>query len=149
MELDQHLLTQQFRLIEKDLMILKIIDIFYLEGRHTDLPDHFARGRAEGHIMRGDDRIGHKGVDLLLGQLLMSEIEIVLINETPVEILFLPVEGVVMVIGQDPVLEVLFHSTNCDIRFYWYTQWYLNVNVNVRSGQKYRFFSLHNLYKAF
>ena len=44
MELDQHLLTQQLRAIEEDLVILEIVDVLYLEGRHPDL----CQARSEG-----------------------------------------------------------------------------------------------------
>ena len=112
MELYQDLLLQQFCFIEKDLMILDIIDIDQLERRHAYLPDHLAGRRAEGYIVRSDDRIGQVGIDLLLRQHLVREVKMVLIDKTSVKILLFPVECVVMVIRQEPVLRVLFHSQN-------------------------------------
>jgi hypothetical protein len=39
MELQQHFLMQQLCPVKQDLMILKIVDILHLEGRHAYFPD--------------------------------------------------------------------------------------------------------------
>ena len=48
---------------------------------------------------------------MLLGQHLVREIKIVLIDEAAVETFSLLVEGTIAIIRQDPVLKGLFHST--------------------------------------
>ncbi len=58
MKLDRYLLTQQLGPIEKDLVVLKIIDILQLERRHACLPDDLSGAGAEWYILGGNDRIG-------------------------------------------------------------------------------------------
>ena len=48
---------------------------------------------------------------MFLGQHLMGEIQIVLIDKAAVKTLSLLVEGTIAIIRQDPVLQGLFHST--------------------------------------
>ena len=111
MELDQYFLAQQLGAIEKDLVVLEIIDIFQLERRHACLPDNSSGGGAERYILRRNDRIGQIGRKMLLCQHLMREIEIILINKAPVEIFLFVVVIVVPLIRQYLVLQVLFHNT--------------------------------------
>jgi len=61
MELYQDPLFQQLGFIEEDLMIFEVIDIFYLERRHADLPDHFPWRGPELDIMWRNDSIGQEG----------------------------------------------------------------------------------------
>jgi len=42
-------------------MIFEVIDIFYLERRHADLPDHFPWRGPELDIMWRNDSIGQEG----------------------------------------------------------------------------------------
>jgi hypothetical protein len=111
MELDQHPLAQEFGAVEKDLMVLEIIDVLDLEGGHADLPDDFAGGGPELDILGRDQGLCRVGGIVLLGQLLMREIEIILVDETPVETFSLLVEGAVTIVWQDLVGKGLIHST--------------------------------------
>jgi hypothetical protein len=117
MELDQYFLAQQLGPVEKYLMVLKVIDVLYLEGGHTDLPDHFSRGGAKLYFVRCYDGIGQVGSLNLLGQQLMGEVEIVLIDKAAVKAFFLLLESAIPIIWEDLVLEILSHSIMCDIRF--------------------------------
>ena len=66
MELCQHFLPQQFCFIEKDLMVFKVIDIFYLEGGHSYFPDHFPGGNSEWYVVRCYECIGRKSRMVIL-----------------------------------------------------------------------------------
>ncbi len=58
MELYQHFLAQEPRLIKKDLMVFKIVYVFDEEGRHAYFPDHLPGSSPELYIMGSDDGIG-------------------------------------------------------------------------------------------
>jgi hypothetical protein len=66
-ELEKHLLTKKLRTIEKDLVILEVIDILHLEGGHPDLPDYPPGCGAKLDIMRRDQGLGQIRSMMLLG----------------------------------------------------------------------------------
>jgi hypothetical protein len=92
MELDQHLLFEELGAVEKDLMVLEIVDIFNLERRHAYFPHHPAGRGAKLDILRCDERFDQRGLIMLLRQHLMRKIQVILIDETPIETLSLLVE---------------------------------------------------------
>src|SRR6185437_8572479 len=92
MELDQHLLFEELGAIEKDLMVLEIVDVFNLERRHPYFPNHTAGRGAELDILRCDQRFCQSGLIMLLRQHLMREIQVILIDERPVETFSLLIE---------------------------------------------------------
>jgi hypothetical protein len=104
MELDQRLLTKKLGAIKQYFMVFDIVDVFYLERRHPDLPDNPARSSPELDIVRRDQCLGQIGIILLLQQYLMGEIKIILIDKAPVETFPFLVESAVAVIRKDPVL---------------------------------------------
>ena len=112
MKLQQHFLAEQFGPVKEDLMVFKIIDILYLEGRHAYFPDDFAGGGPELDIMRRYQSAGQIGVLMLLRYKLMGKIQVVLVDKTPIKTLSLLVERTVAIIGHDPILNRWFHSTN-------------------------------------
>jgi hypothetical protein len=112
-ELDKHLLPQQLGPVKKDLMVLEIIDVLYLEGRHAYLPDDPPGSTAKLDIVRRYQGLGEKRIMMFLGQHLVSEIKIILVDKTPVKALSFLVERAIAVIRQYPVLQGLFHSTSC------------------------------------
>ena len=85
MELDQRLLSKQLGPVKQDLMFLDIVDVFYLERRHSDLPDDPAGGSPELDIVRRDEGLGQIGIVLLLQQHLMGKIQIILIDKASIE----------------------------------------------------------------
>jgi hypothetical protein len=85
MELDQRLLPKQLGPVKQDLMFLDIVDVFYLERRHPDLPDDPAGSSPKLNIMRGDEGLGQIWIILFLQHHLMRKIKIVLIDKAPVE----------------------------------------------------------------
>jgi hypothetical protein len=66
MELDQRFLAKQLRPVEQYLMVFDIIDVFYLEGRHSDLPDHPARSGSELDIVWCDQGFAEIWIQLFL-----------------------------------------------------------------------------------
>ena len=110
MELYQHLLVQQLGSVEQYFMILYIIDILDLEGRHPYIPYHSARRSPELDILRGDQRFSQVWLSVFLRQHIMRKIKVILIDETPVETLPFLVERTVAVIRQDAILVGLSHS---------------------------------------
>ena len=110
MELDQHLLVQQLGAVEQYFMILDVIDILDLEGGHSYIPYHSARGSSELDILRGNQRFGQVWLSVLLRQHINREIQVILINETPVEALPFLIKRAVAVIRQDAIRVGLFHS---------------------------------------
>jgi hypothetical protein len=110
MELDQHPLAQKLSAVEKDLMVLEIIDVLDLEGRHADLPDDFAGRGTELDILGRDQGICGVGGIVLLSQLLMRKIEIILVNKTSVKTFSFLVKGAIPIVWQDLVRKGLIHS---------------------------------------
>jgi len=79
-------------------VVFNIVDVFYLERRHPDLPDDPAGSGAELDIMRGDQRLGQVWITLLLEQHLMGKVKIILIDKAPVETFSFLVECAVTVV---------------------------------------------------
>jgi hypothetical protein len=74
MKLDKHLLSQQLRPVEQDLMVLEIVDVLHLERRHADLPDDPARSRSKLDIVRRDKGLRQEGILIVLGQNLVGKV---------------------------------------------------------------------------
>ena len=110
MELYQHFLVQQLGAVEKYFMILDIIDILDLESRHPYIPYDSARGGAELDLLRRNKRFGEVSLGGFLGQHTMREIQVILIEKTPVETFPFLVNGTIPVIRQDAILVGLFHG---------------------------------------
>lgn len=111
MELDQRFLPKELGTVEQYFMILEIVDVPRLERRHADLPDNAARRGAEMNVMRRDQRFGKKRLDMVLGQYLMREIQIILIDKAAIKAFPLLVKRTIATIRQDPVRMGLVHST--------------------------------------
>jgi hypothetical protein len=79
-------------------MVFNIVDVFYLERRHPDLPDDPAGSGAELDIVRRDQRLGQIRIKLLLEQHLMGKIQIILIDKAPVETFSFLVERTIAVV---------------------------------------------------
>src|SRR5580698_4039787 len=116
MELDQRLLTKKLGPVKQNLVVFDIIDVFYLKGRHSDLPNDPAGSSSELNIMRGDQGLGQIGLVLLLQQHLMGKVKIILVDKAPVETFSLLIERTIAVVWQDSVLVALDHGA-LDIRF--------------------------------
>ena len=110
MELDQHFLVQQLGAVEQYFMILNIIDILDLEGRHPYIPYHSAWRSAELDVLGSNQRFGKIGLGVFLGQHIMREIQVILIDKTAVEALPFLVDRAVAIIRQDAILIGLSHS---------------------------------------
>jgi hypothetical protein len=113
MELDQHFLLEQLGAVKEDLVILQIVDILQLEGGHTCLPDHLAGGGSERDILGCNDGIGQIRGQVFLGQHLMGEVQMILVNKTPVKAFPLLVKVTVTIVRvwKYLVLQGLFHNT--------------------------------------
>ena len=98
MELDQRLLTKKLGAVKQYLMVFDIIDVLYLERRHSDLPDNPAGSGSELDIVWRDQRLGQIRIILLLEQHLMGKIKIVLVDKAPVETFSFLVERTVAVV---------------------------------------------------
>jgi hypothetical protein len=109
MELDQRFLTKKLGAIKQYLMVLDIIDVFYLERRHADLPDDPAGSSPELNIMRRDQGLGQIGLVLLLQQNLVGKIKIILVDKAPIETLSLLVERTIAIVRKNSVWVALYH----------------------------------------
>jgi hypothetical protein len=112
-------------------MIFVIVVIFYLEGRHAYFPDDFTRVGAELNIVWSDQCIGQIVAMKVLGQQLMSKIQIVLIDEAAIKTLTLLIEGAVSVVRKDLILQVGFHR-NYDIRLVFNTNKIIGIILTRR-----------------
>ena|ERR1700678_493931 len=106
---------EQLSAVEKDLMVLDVIDVFDLERGHADLPDDFAGGGPELNILGSDQGLRRIEGIMLLGQLLMRKIKIILVDKTSVKTFSLLIERTITIIRQNPVLKGLFHSNKLDL----------------------------------
>ena len=110
MELYQHLLVQQLGSVEQYFMILYVIDILDLEGRHPYIPYHSARRSPKLDVLGGNQCFGQVWLGVFLRQHINREIQVILIDETPIITLPFLVKRAVPVIRQDAILVGLFHS---------------------------------------
>ena len=128
MELDQRFLAKELGAVKQYFVVFDIVDVFYLERGHPDLPDNPAGGSSELDIVRRDQGLRQIRIQLFLQQHLVGKIKVILIYKASVEAFSFLVKRTVAVIWQDPVWMTLYHGT-FDIRFC-LSPFGLQVNVN-------------------